>query len=250
MSAKIPPAVAPAPAKVGLPPPDSPGGVAVMLAVMFGIAYALLFVGAYSALCAEALWVVTLNLILGVLVSFFLAAQISSARARATNFELEFARTVEAHRAANHSLVEASPLGGILTAYARAAQDQRHAARAHSYAAGPAVYSTGAALVATLLIGLANVAGNQPDLVGIAVFVELFAFVLLVLSTGLLALSVGQETEVVEFEAFVLRRWARVTKPSFAFRHALASTPWVPDLLTDEYQLPWQETGSPRSDPA
>lgn len=79
------------PLEVGLPPPDSPGGLVVLFAIILGTAYVLLLVGAYSSLAAEAGWVVPLTLVLAVVVSFFLVSMVGSDRARATQFELEFA---------------------------------------------------------------------------------------------------------------------------------------------------------------
>ena len=212
---------------VGLPPPDSPGGLAILFAIILGAAYILLLVGAYSALCAEAGWFVPLNLVLSVVVSFFLVSMLGSDRARATEFELEFARTAEAHLSAGETLVEASPLGGILSEYARAAEEQRRSVREHLYAAGPALYSTAFALLSTLLVGLALVGGALPNLLGIGVLLELGAFVLLGLSAGALAMSVGRDGEVRGFDIIVLRRWSRVANPSFPFRHALTQVPWA-----------------------
>ena len=233
------------PRRVGLPPPDSPAGYAVLWAILLAIAYVLLLIGAYSAFSAEGFWVVSLNLVLGAIVSFFLISSLGAERSRATNFELEFARTVEAHRAAGETLAEATPLGGILTSYAHAAEDQRAAAREHSYAAGPAAYSTALALGSTLLLGLAYATGGDPNLIGVAMVIELPAFVLLGLSTGILALSVGRAAEVPEFDALVLRRWARVTKPSFAFTHALLSAPWAVENFPESSPAPWRESVTP-----
>jgi hypothetical protein len=230
---------------VGLPPPDSPGGYSVLWAIILGLVYILLMIGAYSAFCAEGFWVVTLNLVLGAIVSFFLIASLASERSRATSFELEFARTVEAHQAAGETLAEASPLGGILASYAHAAEDQRRAAREHSYAAGPAVYSTAIALGATLLLGLSYATGSDPNLIGVAMLVELPAFVLLGLSTGILALSVGRSADVKEFDAIVLRRWVQVTKPSFAFTHALSSVPWAAENPPERGPAAWSESATP-----
>lgn len=235
----------PSPNRVGLPPPDSPGGVAILWAIVLGLGYVLLLVGAYSALCAEALWVVTLNLVLGSILSLSLGMMIASDRARAIDFELEFARTVQAHRAAGETLVEASPLGGILRAYARAAREQRMSAREHAYAAGPAIGSTGVALFATLLVGLAYATGSDPDLIGIAMLVELVAFVLLAFSTGLLALSVGRRTEVPEFDALVLRRWSDLSRPIFPATHSLSEVPWAAEPDEAGPTPLWQESAAP-----
>jgi len=198
----------------------------IFAAIALGTVYVLLLVGAYSALSSEAVWVITLNLVLGVVVSLFLVTMIASDRARAADFELQFARTVEAHRAAGEMLSESSPLGGILTEYARMANEQRRAAREHAYASGPALYSTGLALLATLIVGLAYAAGGDPNTIGLSLVVELAAFFFLVLTAGSLVLSVGRATEVEAWEALVLRRWSGVARPSFPFTHAISEVPW------------------------
>jgi hypothetical protein len=214
----------------------------VLGALILGTAFVLLLIGAYSALSAEALWIVTLNLILGVVVSMFLVSMIGSDRARATAFELEFARTVQAHLAAGETLVESSPLGGILGEYARAANEQRRVAREHAYAASPCLYSSALALLSTLLVGLAYVGGGEPNTVGVALVIELAAFVLLALTAGSLALSVGRAEDVVGFDAFVLRRWSQVARPSFPFTHSLSEVPWAAKAVAMVPPSPWQES--------
>jgi hypothetical protein len=237
------------PSGLGLPPPDSPGGVVLVGGIILGTLYVLLFVGAYSALCAQALWIVTLNLILGVVVSMFLVSMLGSDRARATAFELEFARTVQAHLAAGESLVEASPLGGILRGYANAAHEQRRAAREHVYAAGPALYSTALALLATLLVGLAYVAGGDPNVIGVGMFFELGALFLIAVAAGALALSVGRNAVVPGFDVVVLRRWSHVTRPSFPFTHSLTEVPWAVDASEAPPPFPWQEATDESASP-
>jgi hypothetical protein len=232
---------------VGLPPPDTPGGFAIFGAIVLGIVYALVFVGAYSALSAEALWVVTLTLVLGVVVSLSLVSMIGSDRARATQFELEFARTIQAHLAAGETIVEASPLGGILSEYARAAVEQRHAAREHIYAATPVLYSTALAVLASLLVGLAYVGAGVPNLIGLALFFELGAFFLLALAAGTMVLSVGRSADVAAYDAFTLRRWSRVARPSFPFTHALTEVPWAAEIAGPAVPSAWQE--SPAASP-
>jgi len=243
--ASVPPTNPPKPFRgFGIPPPDSPGGLAIFGAIVLGAVYLLLLVGAYSALSTEAVWIVTLNLVLGVVVSMCLVSMIGSDRARATSFELEFARTVQAHLAAGETLVEASPLGGILGEYARAAVEQRRAAREHTYAASLALYSTALALVATLLVGLAYATGGTPDVIGVGLLFEWVAFALLALTAGALAFSVGRVSEVVGFEAIVLRRWSPVTRPSFPFTHSLTEVPWAADRSAPISPFPWQESSA------
>jgi hypothetical protein len=231
--------------EVGLPPPDSPGGLVILGAIVLGTAYVLLLVGAYSSLAAEAGWVVPLNLLLAVIVSFFLVSMIGSDRARATQFELEFARTVQAHLAAGETLVEASPLGGILKEYAHAADEERRMAREHVYAAGPALYSSALALAATLLIGLAYATGSPDALIGLGLLAELGAFVLLALTAGALAFSIGRDSEVSGFDSIVLRRWTLIARPSFPFTHSLTDVPWAAPLSSVSPSAPWDETTSP-----
>ncbi|HYA70499.1 MAG TPA: hypothetical protein VEH28_03930 [Thermoplasmata archaeon] len=239
------PSSAPKPYRgVGLPPPDSRAGLALLGAFFLGLVYVVVFAGAYSAFTAEATWIVGLNLVLSVLVTFFLVSMIGSDRARASDFELEFARTVQAHLAAGETLVEASPLGGILHEYARVAHDQRNAVREHALAAGPAIYSAAFAVIAAFLVGLAYAIGVDPNTLGLAMLFELPAFSLLVLTTGILVLSVGRTSEVPEFSTFVLRRWARVADPSFPFTHSLSEVPWAAQAPLPVNPPLWQETGA------
>lgn len=238
------PAVPKSPRGVGVPPPDSPGGLAILGALILGVAFLLLLVGAYSALSAQALWIVTLNLVLGVVVAMFLVSMIGSDRARATAFELDFARTVQGHLAAGETLAEATPLGGILQGYAHAANEQRRSVREHLYAASTAVYSTALALLATLLVGLAYVGGDSSNLVGLGLIFELGALTLLALTAGLLALSVGRDADVVGIDAIVLRRWYRAATPSFPFMHSLREVPWAAEKLSAPTTFPWQETST------
>jgi len=226
-----------------LPPPDSRAGLALLGAILLGVVYVVVFAGQYSALTAEAPWVVGLTLILSVIVTFSLASMIASDRARASDFELEFARTVQAHLAAGETLVQASPLGGILGEYARVAHAERRAAREHVYAAGPAVFSAGFAVFSTFLVGLAYAIGVDPNTLGLAMLVELGAFFFLVLTTAILVLSVGRTSDVPEFEGLVLRRWAHVAEPSFPFTHSLGEVPWAAQAPMPVNPPVWQETG-------
>jgi len=243
----VPAQIVPKPYRgVGLPPPDSPAGLALLGGLILGICYVFVLVGAYSALSAEGLWIVVLNLTLAVFVSFFLVSMVGSEKARAENFELEFARTVQAHLAAGETLSDATPLGGILTEYARAAHDQRRAAREHAYAAGPAIYSTAFALFATLLLGLAYAVGSDPNIIGLGMLMELPAFFLLVLSTAVLVMAIGRSNEVPEFAPFVLRRWADVGRPSFPFTHSLIDVPWAArEIPTPSTPAAWAESATP-----
>ena len=226
-----------------LPPPDSRAGLALLGAILLGVVYVIVFAGQYSALTAEAPWVVGLNLILSVIVTFSLVTMLASDRARACDFELEFARTVQAHLAAGETLVQASPLGGILSEYARVAHAERRAAREHAYAAGPAIYSSGLAAFSAMLVGLAYAIGVDPNTLGVALLVELGAFFFLVLATAILVLSVGRAADVPEFDALVLRRWAGVANHSFPFTHSLGEVPWAAQAPVPVNPAIWQETG-------
>jgi len=234
---------------VGLPPPDSRAGIALLGAIVAGIAYILVFGCAYSAFTAEAPWIVGLTLILAVVVTFFLVSMLGADRARASDFELEFARTVQAHLAADEKLVEASPLGGILTEYAHSAHDQRRAAQEHALALGPAVYSSAFAVISALFVGFAYAIGTDPNTLGIAMLFELFAFILLVLTTTNLTLSVGRSSDVPEFAPLVPRRWSHVADHCFPFTNALSEIPWAAHEPVPTNPPVWQENvaGTPVS---
>jgi len=244
MSANQPSSVPKRHRGVGLPPPDSRAGLALLGAIFLGIVFVVVFGCTYSAFTAEATWIVGLTVVISVVVTFFLVSMIGSDRARASDFELEFARTVQAHLAAGETLVQASPLGGILSEYARVAHEERNSAREHAYAASPAVYSTAFALVSAFLVGLAYAIGADPNTLGLAMLFDLFAFVSLVLTTGILALSVGRTSEVPEFDVFVLRRWSRVATPSFPYTHSIGEVPWAAQAPLPVNPPIWQETGA------
>lgn len=227
-----------------LPPPASAGGLAILGGIILGAAYLLLFVAEYSALSAEAAWVVGLSLLLAVVVTLILVSMIAADRARATEFELDFARTSHAHLAAGETLTQSSPLGGILSEYARAGAEQRRLAREHSYAASLSVYATGFALLGTLLVGLGIATGPAPNVIGVGMFFEWFAFILLGVTAGSLVLSVGRSSDVVGFDVLVLRRWTGVARPSFPFTHALAEAPWAAAETLPEPPAPWLERGA------
>lgn len=231
---------------VGLPPPDSRAGIALLGGIVAGIAYVIVFGCAYSALTGEAPWVVGLTLILSVVVTFFLVSMLASDQARASDFELEFARTVQAHIAAGETLTEASPLGGILTEYAHAAHEQRRAAQEHAYAVGPAMYSSAFAVISALFVGLAYAIGVDSNTLGIAMLFELFAFFLLVLTTAVLALSVGRVSDVPEYALLVPRRWSLVARHSFPFTHAMSEVPWAAHAPVPVNPPIWQESPSPK----
>lgn len=224
------------------PGPDTPAGLAILGALILGSSYLLLYIGAFLPLSGQALWIVTLNLLLAVTVSLLLVAMLGSDRARATQFELEFARTAEAHLAAGETLVESSPIGGILSGYARAASEQRQLAREHSYAASLSILSAGFSLLATLLVGLAMTGGGLIWLLQLGLFVEFFAFTLVALAAGALLLSVGRRGEEGGFDVLLLRRWRSVTRPNFAYVHSLSQLPWAIPPPTDEVDAPWRET--------
>lgn len=117
-------------------------------------------------------------------------------------------------------------------------------AREHVYAAGPALYSSALALSATLLIGLAYATGSPDALIGLGLLAELGAFVLLALSAGALALSIGRDAEVSGFDTIVLRRWTLITRPSFPFTHSLTDVPWAAPLPRVSPSAPWDESSS------
>lgn len=229
MTAPLPPAPALLPRRTKLPSipaPDSTEGRALIVALIVGIFYALLLVGANTPL-SNFDWVwIPLVLVLATIVSFQLSARLDSDHARAEMLELELARTVAVHAGSGQLPGPGSPLGRVLTEYARTADAMRRRARAHAYAAGPALWGAAFALVAAVLWGL-SVTGAVDWVNYLAIVVELPALVLLFYTVGALALNIGGEREVEGFVALTPRRMRRYASRSATYEATIAEVPWL-----------------------
>ena len=229
MSAALPPSPALISRKIRLPtapPPDSTEGRALIVGLVAAACYILLLVGANTPVTNfDWLWV-PLVLILATIVSFNLGARLDSDVARARLVELELARTVAVHSGSGQLPEERSPLGQVLTEYAKTASALRQRARVHAYAAGPALWGALFALAAALLWGLSYIS-DAVWLNYLAIVVELPAFALLFYAVGVLALNVGAEREVEGFASLTPRRWRRHDERSATLDRTIATLPWL-----------------------
>ena len=229
MSASLPPAPPLFSRRAQLPtvpPPDSTEGRALVIGLLAGVFYVMLLVGANTPLTNfDWVWI-PLVLILATVVSFNLGARLDADHARVRLLELELARTVAVHSGAGQLPEADAPLGRVMTEYARTAEAMRRRARAHAYAAGPAIWGAGLALAAALLWGL-SFTTTTVWVNYVAVVVELPAFVLLFYSVGVLALNVGGQREAAGFAALTPRRWRRYEERNAVLDATIATLPWL-----------------------
>lgn len=209
-----------------VPSPDTSEGHALIAGLLAGVLYVLLLVGANTPL-SNFDWVwVPLVLVLATIVSFNLSARLDADYARVRLLELELARTVAVHGTSGQLPERDTPLGRVLTEYAHTAEAMRRRARAHAYAAGPAIWGAGFALAGALLWGL-SLTTSSVWVNYLAIVVELPAFVLLFYAIGVLALNVGGHREAAGFAALTPRRWRRYEERNAALDATLASLPWL-----------------------
>ncbi len=211
-----------------VPPPDSTEGRALILGLLAAILYVSLLVAANTPLTNFDWTWVPLVLILATILTFNLGARLDSDHARANLLELELARTIAVHRGSGQLPEAESPLGRVLSEYARTAEATRRRARVHAYAAGPAVWGAGCALAAAFFWGLSYTTSTV-GLNYLAIVIELPAFVLLFYAIGILALNVGGRRSVVGFAALTPRRWRRYDERSASLEAAFATLPWLAD---------------------
>ena len=209
-----------------VPPPDSTEGRALIVGLLAGVFYAFLLVGANTPLSNFDWAWIPLVLILATIVSFNLGARLDADHARVRLLELELARTVAVHSGSGQLPEAGSALGRVLSEYARSADVTRQRARAHAYAAGPAIWGAGGALLAALLWGLSYTTSTV-WVNYLAIVVELPVFVFLFYAVGALALNVGGQREVVGFAALTPQRWRRYGERNAALDATISVLPWL-----------------------
>jgi hypothetical protein len=212
-----------------LPPPDSPGGVAIAIAALFASVYAILLVAAYPSMTSFGFAITTIALLGGVVGTFSLGAMIGSDIATYQRLELDLARTVIAHTAANEAPEPDAPLAGVWRAYVTVADESRRVARVHAYSFGLFLWGTLLSLAAALVAGL-GVVTSTTNVVGIALVVQFFGFALLLVGSGGLVLTVGYSDEVPGFDLLAARRWRRNSARLPAVEEALGNVPWLPEF--------------------
>ncbi|MFY9717417.1 MAG: hypothetical protein WAK40_05730 [Thermoplasmata archaeon] len=226
------PAWAPRPrslAAISLPPPDSPGGLAVATASLFALVYALLLVAEYNGMLSLSAWVVTTPLIVGAVGTFALATMLGGDISTYQRLDLDLARTVIAHLSENKSPEPDAALAGIWRAYVTVADESRRVARVHAYAFGPFLWGTLFSLGAALVVALGLLTSTL-DLVGLGLLIELVGFTLLLVGGAALVLTVGYATPVDGYDRLAAHRWRRNAARLPAVEEALSSVPWLPEF--------------------
>jgi len=212
-----------------LPPPDSPGGLAIAVASLFAVVYGVLFVADYSAMLSLAWWLVSIALIVGAVGTFALATMLGGDIATYQRLDLDLARTVIAHLSENKSPEPDAALAGVWRAYVTVADESRRVARVHAYAFGPFLWGTVLSLAAGLLTGLGTLT-TTANVLGIALVVEFFGFTLLLIGGAALVLTVGYSNPVDGFDHLAAHRWRRNAARLPAVEEALSSVPWLPEF--------------------
>jgi hypothetical protein len=216
-------------AAFSLPPPDSPGGLAVAIASLFALVYVILLVAEYNGMISIARWIVTTSLIVGAVGTFALATMLGGDISTYQRLDLDLARTVIAHLSENKSPEPDAALAGVWRAYVTVADESRRVARVHAYAFGPFLWGTLLSLAAALVVGLGHLT-TTGDLVGVALLLELVGFTLLLVGGAALVLTVGYANPVDGFDRLAAHRWRRNAARLPAVEEALSSVPWLPEF--------------------
>lgn len=212
-----------------LPPPDSPGGLAIAVASLFGLVYVILLLAEYPAMVSHAWWITSTSLIVGVIGTFALGTMVGGDIATYQRLDLDLARTVIAHMTSNTSPEPETPLAGVWRAYITVADESRRVARVHAYAFGPFLWGTLLSLAAALVAGL-GVITSTTNVVGAGLLVEAVGFTLLLVGASALALTVGYSNPVAGFDRLASHRWRRNTARLPAVEEAISSVPWLPEF--------------------
>ncbi len=213
-----------------VPAPDTPGGGILALAFAAGLAYILVFVAAYDPMRSLALWVAPVALFAALLGAFALATMLGGDITAYQRLELDLSRTVLAYVGSGSPPASDAPLAGIWRAYVSAAEESRRVARAHAYALGFFTLAAVFALPAALLVGLGSVLTTR-DLVGLGLFLDWFAFALLVAGAGSVSFTIGYSSPVPGFERVAARRWRRNAGRQQAVDGALGEVSWLGEFV-------------------
>jgi hypothetical protein len=208
-----------------LPPPDTPGGLAIAGAFSLVLVYAILLVGVYPSMVAWAPWIATLSLLVGVVAVFGLATMLGNDISSFQRLDLDLAETILAAPSGGPPQPEA-PLAGVWRAYVTTSEESRRVARVHAYAFGPFLVGTILSVASILLVGLGTTV-TTTNVVALGLVVEAFAWLFLFAGAGALVLTVGYGAPVPGFDFFAAKRWRRNAARHPAVDEALASVPWL-----------------------
>ncbi len=226
---------------IDLPPPDSWEGAAFAAAIAGGLVYILLLVAEYNAMVRVAFDVTALSLVVSLISAFALSAMLGSDISTFQRLELELARTVLAYVGSGSPPASDAPLAGVWRAHVAASEEARRMARAHSYALGlfsaAGMLSLGALLLASL-----GMVTFTPDVRGLGMFVEWFAFVFLVAGAVVVLASVGYAAPVSAYERIAPQRWRRNSGRQQAVDGAVSEIAWLAEFsrgARESRMSPW-----------
>ncbi len=219
----------------GAPEPDTPGGLAIAAGLSGGLIYLLLLVADYNPMTGLAWPVTALSLLLAVVGAFALASMLGSDIAAYQRLELDLARTALAYIGSGSAPAPDTALAGVWRAYVGASEESRRVARSHAYALGAFVGAGVLSLAAVLLTGLGIVVSSH-DLVGLAMLVELFAFVFLIVGAGTVLATVGYSGPVPGFELIAARRWKRNQGRAAAVKSSFDDIPWLAEFVRSAHE--------------
>lgn len=211
------------------PPPDTAEGGALAFALAMGLIYVLLLVADYNTMTAIAFAVTTLSLLIAVVAGFALAGMLGSDLSTFQRLELELARTVLAYASSGTPPQSDAPLAGVWRAHVAAAEESRRMARAHAYALGLFTIGGLAGLGAALLAGLGVVTATM-NVLGLAMVVELFVFVFLLVGVGAIVGTVGYAAPIPFYERVSPRRWRRNAGRQIAVDGAVSEVAWLSEF--------------------
>jgi hypothetical protein len=208
------------------PPPDTREGAVFAATIAAGLVYILVFVAHYSTMTSIAFEVTAVSLVVSLIPAFALSAMLGTDISTFQRLELELARTVLAYAGSGTPPASDTALAGVWRAHVAGAEESRRMARAHAYALGMFMVAAALSLAASLLAGLGTVT-RVSDVLGLAMFVEWFAFVFLVAGAGSVLSSAGYASAAPVFQSLVPRRWRRNAGRQEAVDSAFAEIGWL-----------------------
>jgi hypothetical protein len=210
---------------LSLPPPDTPGGLALAGAFALAVLYGIVLVSVYPQMVHWGPWIASISLVIGLLATFALATMVGNDIAAFQRLDLDLAETVLASPAGGPPAPEA-PLAAVWRAYVTTSEESRRVARVHAYAFGPFLVGTVLSVASLLLVGLGTTITTN-NVVGLGLVVEGFAILFLFAGGVAMLLTVGYAAPVPTFDFLAAKRWRRNAPRHPAVDEALASVPWL-----------------------
>jgi hypothetical protein len=209
-----------------VPPPDTPGGLAIAGGIALAIVYLIVVLSVYSNMLAFSWSIVFSSLVVGFIGTFGLAMMLGTDIALFQRLDLDLAETILSVTPYGAAPAPEAPVAGVWRAYVTTSEEARRVARVHAYAFGPFLVGTVISLAASLLVGLGLVSTTN-NVIGLALVLETFGLVALFVGGVTLLLTVGYASPVPGFDFLAAKRWRRNATRAHAIDEALTSVPWL-----------------------